>query len=113
MKQRNIGMCIVFSIITCGIYGIYWFVCITDETNRVSSRFGTTGGMAFLFNLITCGIYGIYWGYKMGESLDEARASNGEPTGSLAILFLILNIFTLQIVTYALIQNELNKYEIV
>lgn len=113
MKQRNIALCIVYTLITCGIYGIYWFICITDETNQVSNRYGTSGGMAFVFNLITCGIYGIYWGYKMGDCLDEARANNGEPTGSLPILYLILNIFGLQIVTYALIQSELNKYELV
>lgn len=66
----------------------------------------------FLFNLITCGIYGIYWGYKMGEAMDDARAQHGEPAGSLPIIFLILNLFGLSIVTMALIQNELNKYEI-
>ncbi|NCE65156.1 DUF4234 domain-containing protein [Pseudoflavonifractor sp. 524-17] len=113
MKQRSIPMSIILTIITCGIYGIYWFVCITDETNRVSSRYGTSGGLALVFNLISCGIYGIYWGYKMGEALEEARAAHGEPSGSLPVLYLVLNIFGLQIVTYALIQSELNKYEIV
>ena len=48
----------------------------------------------------------------MGDALDDARAQHGEATGSLAIIFLILNLFGLSIVTLALIQNELNKYEI-
>ena len=37
MKYRSIALCIVLSIITCGLYGIYWFVCATDDTNEVSS----------------------------------------------------------------------------
>ncbi len=112
MKQRNIALCIVLSIITCGIYGIYWFICVTDDVTRISDRYNTSGAMAFVLSLITCGIYGIYWAYKMGECLDAARMEHGEPTGNLAIIFLILNIFGLSIITMALSQNELNKYDI-
>ena len=31
IKQRNIALCIVFSIITFGIYALYWFVCLTND----------------------------------------------------------------------------------
>lgn len=34
MKKRNIALSIIFTLITCGIYGLYWFVCLTDETNQ-------------------------------------------------------------------------------
>ena len=70
----------------------------------------TSGGMALVFSLITCGIYSISWAYKMGEKLDMARAQRGVPTGSLAIVYLVLSLFGLSIVTFALIQSELNKY---
>ena len=53
MKQRSIPLCVIYSIITCGIYSIYWFICLTDESRIVSDRYQTSGGMAFLFNLIT------------------------------------------------------------
>lgn len=110
MKQRSIGLALLFSIITCGIYSIYWFIVTTEEVKAISNRYPTSGGMAFLFNLITCGLYGIYWGYKMGEALEDARLSHGQPTGSFPILFLILNLFGLQIITLAIIQGELNHY---
>jgi len=110
MKQRSVGLCIVFSIITCGIYALYWFYCMTEEANTATGQGTTSGGMALLFNIITCGIYGIYWSYKMGEKLDAARVAGGAPYGNLAILYLILSIFGLQIVTYALVQSELNKF---
>ena len=110
MRQRSVGLCIFFSIITCGIYALYWFVCLTNEANEVTGQGTTTGGMAVLFNIITCGIYGIYWSYKMGEKLDAARVASGAPYGNLSVLYLILSIFGLQIVTYALAQSELNKF---
>lgn len=110
VRPRSIPICIILSIITCGIYGLYWFVCLTDEVNEVTQENDTSGVMAVLLSIITCGIYGIYWGYKMGDKLDRARMRNNVPTGSFPILFLVLNIFGLAIVTCAIIQSELNHY---
>ena len=41
MKQRNIVVCILLSLVTCGIYGIYWMIVLNDETNALSGRQGT------------------------------------------------------------------------
>ncbi|MCI8441365.1 MAG: DUF4234 domain-containing protein [Provencibacterium sp.] len=111
MKQRSIAVAILLSLVTCGIYGIYWFVCLTDDANLLSERTAdTSGGVAFLLNLVTCGIYGIYWAYKMGEKLNAAKALRGMPTDSnSSILYLLLSIFGLGIVAWALMQNELNS----
>ena len=38
MKQRNIVVCILLSLVTCGIYGIYWMIVLNDETNALSGR---------------------------------------------------------------------------
>ena len=75
MKQRSVGIAILLSIITCGIYGIYWLIMLNDETNYVSGhqQDGTSGGVVFLLTLVTCGIYGYYWCYKQGEKLNEAK----------------------------------------
>lgn len=110
MKQRSVGLCVVLSIITCGIYGLYWYYCLNEEINEVTEQPGTSGGMVILLTIITCNIYGIYWNYKMGEKLDAARANQGVPSGSLAILYLVLSIFGLSIVSWALMQNEINHY---
>lgn len=112
MVKRSIGLCIVLSIITCGIYAIYWFITLTNDANAASghAQDGTSGGVAFLLTLVTCGIYGIYWAYKMGEKINEAKAMRNMPADSNAgILYLILEVIGLGIVAYALMQNELNK----
>ncbi|MBE6022294.1 MAG: DUF4234 domain-containing protein [Cellulosilyticum sp.] len=108
VKQRSIVTCIILSIITCGIYGIYWFVCLTNDVNYVSGEEGTSGGLAVLLTIITCGIYGLYWAYKMGEKLDIAKQKQGIPATNGGILYLILFIFG-GIISYAVIQYELNK----
>lgn len=108
IEQRNIAVCIILSLVTCGIYGIYWIYKLNDEINEVSGRNGTSGGMVILFSLITCGIYAIYWYYQMGAAIDELRARRNYPSSSCAILYLVLSLFGLSIVSLALMQNELN-----
>lgn len=49
LKERSIVVAILLSIVTCGIYGIYWFICLTDDMNRAAGRENDTNGVtAFL-----------------------------------------------------------------
>ena len=110
VQQRNIVTCIILSIVTCGIYGIYWFIMLNDEVNTLNQDLnGTSGGMAFLFSIITCGIYSYYWLYKMGDKLDNIYLKAGKPQSSRGILYLILGLFGFSIVSYALMQDSINK----
>ena len=47
--------------------------------------------------------------YKQGEKLDMAKTDRGIASSSSGILYLILSIFGLGIVSYALMQDSLNK----
>ena len=111
VQQRNLAIYIVLTIVTCGIFGIYWFIVVTDDLKTLTNDAqGTSGGVAFLLTIVTCGIYGYYWAYKMGEKIDYMKTMNGMPTSNSSILFLILEIFGLQIVNLALIQDSINKF---
>ena len=110
--NRSIALSIVLSLITCGIYSIYWFVVLTDEINRENPRYaGQMSGIAcFLLALITCNIYGIYWAFKIGEKLDTIKAERSIPTGRDSnVLYLILELLGFNIIVLALAQNEMNK----
>lgn len=109
MQQRNIVTCIILSIVTCGIYGIYWYVMINNDTLSLSGEEGTRGGMLVLLTIVTCGIYAIYWNYKQGERIDKIVTSRGGAAGNRAIIYLVLSIFGLSIVAWAMMQNELNQ----
>ena len=107
--NRNIVTCIILTVITCGIYGIYWFIVITDDVARVTDDHSMSGGVSFLLNLITCGIYGIYWAFQMGRKLYDYSNKNNLGLADNAIVYLLLQIFGFGIVNYALIQNDLNR----
>lgn len=105
IKKRNIALAIIFSIITLGIYSIYWMIKMNNEINQLADEpNATSGGLVFLFSLITCGIYSIYWLYRMGQRSDKIKGST-----SSEILYLILGIFGLSIIAYALIQDTINN----
>ena len=107
IQPKNIALAIILSIVTCGIYGIYWFITLTNESNQLSGRPDeTSGGIAFLLTLVTCGIYGWFWAAKLGEKTDVIK---GDPQGNSNILFILLQIFGLGIVNYALAQDAINK----
>lgn len=108
LKERNIALCIIFCIITCGIYGLYWLVCLTDDVAEVSGEYVTSGVLALVLTMVTCGLYGLYWAYTMGDKLDSAKQKRGIPASNGGILYLIVFMFA-GIIAYALIQNEINK----
>ena len=109
IKERNIVTCIILSIITCGIYGIVWFIQMTDDAAFASGDNSMSGGMAFLLTLVTCGIYGYYWAYKMGKIVYDAKVKRGLRASDNAVLYLILQLFGLGIVNYCIMQSDLNE----
>ena len=110
MKERNIVTAIILTIVTCGIYGIYWFIVITDDAKYAAKDDKiASGGVAFLFTLLTCGIYGIYWAYKMGELVAKAQEDRGMTAKNNGVLYLVLELLGLGIIDYVLIQNDLNE----
>ena len=110
VQRRNLALCIIFSLVTCGLYQLYWMYCLVEDVNAISERRGTSGGMVLLFSIITFGIYQLYWFYKSGEVLDHLRAELNEGHGHLALLYLLLAVFGFSIVSYVLMQSELNGY---
>lgn len=108
MKQRSIPVCIILSLVTCGLYSLYWMVVMTDDVNRLSGRQRPSGGTALLLSIVTCGIYSIYWAYQMGEALYSAKTQRGIAGSSNGVLYLILEI-VFAIAGWCLIQDEINK----
>ena len=103
---RSIALAIIFSIITCGIYDIYWMVVLNDEINQLSGDTAAPSGIVvFLLSLVTCGIYGLYWAYVMGRK--TAYLNHTTDSG---IINLLIALFGFQIINLALFQDTVNHY---
>ena len=109
-EEKNIVMNIILSLVTCGIYGIVWFIQLTDDAKEYSGdNEMQSGGLAFLLTIVTCGIYGFYWAYKMGQMIETAQTSNGLPPKNNSVLYIVLQVCGLGLVGYCLMQNDLNE----
>ena len=109
IQKRNIVTFILLSLVTCGIYGIVWFINMTDDVAYLSEDPEMSGGKAFLFTLITCGIYSFFWAYKMGKNVYRAQLKRNITASDNSVLYVILQVFGLGIVNYCLIQNDINN----
>lgn len=108
IREKNIATCILLTIFTCGIYGIVWFITLTDDAGIASEDSSMSGGIAFLLTILTCGIYGLYWSYMMGKKICNAKEKAGLNASDNSVLYLILNFLGLGIVNYCLMQSDLN-----
>ena len=104
MRKRSIPLAILFTIITFGIYGLYWYICITNDTNALAKSKTAGGIMAIFFTIFTAGIYSFYWVYMLGVKDGEISGN-----GSRGALYLVLSLFALGFLVPILTQNTLNN----
>ena len=106
VEPRSVAICLILSLVTCGIYMLYWMYKVNDELNLLAGNpNGTSGGMVLVFDILTCGIYGIYWNYKMGQNVSRLTGDNFSP-----IVMLLLALFQCSFISLALMQDTINKY---
>lgn len=106
IERRSIPLSIILTIVTCGIYGIYWIIKLNDEVNQFAGEpNATSSGMVILLSIITCGIYEFYWLYKMGERGDKIKGVHS----SSGIIYLVIAILGWSIIDLCLIQDTINK----
>lgn len=102
MKKRNIVVMIVLSLVTFGIYSVYWNCAFQNELKKQTGEgFGWLGHL--LMCLVTFGIYSIYWQYAAGKRLHKQGASD------LSIVYLLLCFVGGSFLNPFLMQNQANK----
>lgn len=72
IKQRSLLTYVLLSIITCGIYSIYFWYVFAEDMNTLCQGDGeetTNYIVVILLSIVTCGVYGFYWMYKLGNRL--------------------------------------------
>jgi hypothetical protein len=108
---RSIVVSLLLTLITCGLYGLYWQYKQMATLNAWLRREEYAFWLWFFLSIITCGIFAIYYEYKMAKGINEVQANNEFFVSSdLAIICVLLAIFSLSIVSLAIQQNEINKF---
>ena len=97
MKNRSVGMVVLLSIITFGIYAIVWFVKTKDEMNKEYGTDIPSGIMLFI------PVISILWMWKWAGGVE--KATNGKQSQTMAFVLVLL----LSVIGMAILQSEFNK----
>ena len=107
---RSIIAGLILTIITCGLYDLYWNAKQMKTINGLLGREELSFWTWLLVSLITCGIFHLYYEYKMGVALIEIQEKYElRVDNNLHIISLLLSLFGFSIVVDAIHQNEINK----
>lgn len=106
MIQRSFVTYLLLSLITCGIYGIYFWYMWTEDINEICAGDGQESPnyiVVFLLSIVTCGIYRVYWFYKQAGRLCKAAPQFGvefKENESFILLWMVLGIVTSGVCTF-------------
>ena len=96
MQHRDPIMVVVLTIVTFGIYGLWWYATTKGEMNDKGAEIPTAW-------LIIIPIVNIYWIWKFCEGVETV--TGGGLSGPVAFLLL----FFIAIIGIPVVQSSLNK----
>ena len=107
---RSIVVGILLSLITCGIYMLYWQGKQIAMLNAWLERKEFSLMRWFFFSIFTIGIYALYHAYKTASGINQVRANNGMwVDASLPAVCVLMTIFGFGIASIAIQQGWINR----
>lgn len=107
LKERSIGLVILFTILTCGIYSLYWCYVTMQALDQEGQHSNMPVIAQFLLVFFLGSIGFLILGINADDNINAIKESRGIATSDNKVLWMILG-FLLPIVQIALIQNEIN-----
>ncbi len=113
---RSPALVIIFTIITCGIYFLYWIYVTSKDVKQYLDDPKISPFAELLLCMFTCGIYWIYWNYKYGVLLKKVEEKAGivssEEYGVLFLILILCSAVSMGItgiIANVLLQSKLNN----
>lgn len=105
MQNRGVIKVLFLSLITCGIYSIYWYYVTAQALNEEQPDDPLMNYIgAFLLGIVTCGIYELYWFYKFYKKVDTVTSGD-----SCLVNFLVTLFFT-PLIGQLIAQSQINAF---
>ncbi len=106
IQQRDFWMFLVLNILTCGLYGLFFWYMWNEDVNRICEGDGQSVPnyiIVIILGILTCGIYTYYWMYKQGNRLQANAMRYGvriQENGSSLLLWALLGYLTCALTVY-------------
>lgn len=103
----NIVTCVLLSIVTLGIYYIFWEYQLVKGLKALKNDESRCTGE--ILCLIFVPFYNLYWWYTRGQSVQEEFSKRNYSSSGNGIVYLILGLFGLGIISAAIMQKDFNS----
>ncbi len=107
LTKRSVAAVIIFSLLTCGIYAVWWTYVTCDALQRQGQRTSIPPILTTLMMLFFSNVGGALLGLDADDNINAIKARYGITTADNKVVWLLLGIF-IPIVTIALVQYEIN-----
>lgn len=109
LKQRSVAEVIILTIVTCGIYGLYW---VYDTLNSMEQITGAEGSVSSVVVLLLCIFFSpvgyLLYGMCADEQINAIKAARGKQQVDNKIMYMLLGFF-IPIVLIPIVQDEINR----
>ena len=106
--QRSVPTVIILLIVTCGIYGLYWYWVTMQEMYKAGGK--SLGNLEPVIQFVLLFLYvgGVVFAINADDNINAVKQSRGlTPADNKIIYILLAVIFPLAMI--ALVQNEMNQ----
>ncbi|MDX1933856.1 MAG: DUF4234 domain-containing protein [Capsulimonadales bacterium] len=106
---RDPALVLILSLITCGIYYLFWVSYVSGEIQDYLGEPDTSPGLEVLLFIVTCGLYTFYWDYKIAQKIARMQGSLGLRVVDNGTLYIVLNLIGVGMVNALIQQGHLNE----
>lgn len=107
ISKRSIGMSILLSFLTVGVYLIYWEYKLVKNVKALKND--TSGCAGEMLCLLFVPFYSYYWWYTRGKTVKEEFSARSLSCSGNETAYLLLFIFGLGLIAVAIMQNDFNS----
>ena len=106
LTKRKVEVCILLSVLTCGLFAIYWMSLLVKNVRALKHDYGSI--TVEMLCIVFLPFYAPYWWYTRGNDVKRLLEEHGCRVVSNGTLYMVLSIFGLGIVAMAIMQNDFN-----
>ena len=106
IKRKSIGKCILLSIITFGIYGIFWMASVEKNVRSMEKNEKSIAPVVLLWCFVP--FYSLYWFLTRGKKIRNGFKELNCSAGTSGALSLIFAIFGLGMLSMVIMQSDFN-----
>jgi hypothetical protein len=92
VEQRNSGMVLLLTFVTCGIYYFWWLYKTSEEIQRTLGDTTVSPGTDLLLAIVTCGLWAIYLQHRNVTKIHQALLSRDPYRKDSSQTILLLNL---------------------